>query len=81
MTDLKNFVIRADYYDDGSIVPISVTFNKQSHFVNHILKNVKGFNTEGSIVTYIDCISGNIRFSFAFADGKWECQYEAMVNT
>lgn len=81
MTDLENFVVRADYYDNGAVAPIAITFNNHSHFINYITRNKRGVASDGSLLTYIECISGNLKFNLVFNNSTWHCQYEEVDNS
>lgn len=74
MKDVQNYVIRADYYDNGSVVPLAVTIGTHSYFISRITSNTKEFdgNTAKTIIT---CESGSdMCFWLCFSSGKWICK-------
>ncbi len=64
--------IRADFYADGSIVPIGVTYpNGHSAFINAIEQTYQNISDSGRREYRFLCCAGKDTFWLAFSDGKW----------
>lgn len=67
--------VRADFYADGSIVPIGITYpNGHSKFINTIVQTYQNLSANGKIEYHFLCCAGKDTFWLAFSDGKWLLQ-------
>ena len=69
------YVVRADYYSDGTIVPLGITITNKSYFIN-IIKSTRRYYKDGEIVTEFICESNEIKFILQYIHGKWRCDLE-----
>ncbi len=67
----SNIIVRADYYPNGKIIPISITFNQKTYFIKSCVETNK--NSSDSNKKYLcNTINGNV--VLIFLEGKWELE-------
>ena len=67
---MKRIIVRADYYPDGSIMPLSVTINQQTHNIDVVKKTVVYSNDK---CMYI-CQSNGKTFKLLHEKNHWQIE-------
>lgn len=62
-----DLTVRADYYNDGTIIPISICYNGNSYLIDSIKKTIK---TNRHQYEYI-CKSKDLELVISYRDNKW----------
>lgn len=69
----KIAVVRVDYYSNGRILPLGITYdNGEVDYINQILDNKVILTEYGNKIYYIVCRSGEKSICLLYNDYIWE---------
>lgn len=64
---MSNLIVRADYYNDGTIIPISVFYNNRTYSIDNIVRRIKTSNNQYKFI----CLSDGIEVVLTFNYNIW----------
>lgn len=64
----KSFIVRADFYPNGEIIPLGIT---DSHGDTDFVQKSKEVFSSGNSMKCFECVTKRGQFFLKFKNGKW----------
>ena len=72
----NRYIVRADYYPDGNIIPLGINdLSGTTFYIEQVCSVKKKISATGQLVYKFVCIADKKKITLLFKNNKWDCSF------